>query len=253
MVSVKSKYSPATYHPGIRRDLMSAPPAHGHRRCLDDVAYKNVPDAQYAVTSIRGFLRSKSEILESKTDKLPKIDIKVSAENEDTTENTENDENIRPISVPPSEPQQLSFTEISADKKSFYQRTGHNAGNKPRPKSENLHAMKKKRLTHEQMMEHLQMAERRRLKEKYMNAPNIKPQRVVITHEKETAELPAFVQVETLHPGQTFVSTINSILHNYQVVCSEQGYNFHNVCRRDEMILLRFCNWFQCLVCLHTA
>lgn len=232
---------------------MSAPPAHGHRRCLDDVAYKNVPDAQYSVTSIRGFLRSKSEILESKTDKLPKIDIKVSDENEDTTENTENDENIRPISVPPSEPQQLSFTEISADKKSFYQRTGHNAGNKPRPKSENLHAMKKKRLTHEQMMEHLQMAERRRLKEKYMNAPNIKPQRVVITHEKETAELPAFVQVETLHPGQTFVSTINSILHNYQVVCSEQGYNFHNVCRRDEMILLRFCNWFQCLVCLHTA
>lgn len=63
------------------------------------------------------------------------------------------------------------------------------------------------------MMERLHMAERRRLKEKYMNAPNIKPQRVVITHEKETAELPAFVQVETLHPGQTFVSTIKSTLH----------------------------------------
>lgn len=211
---VKSKYSPATYHPGIRRDLMSAPPAHGHRRCLDDIAYKNVPDAQNAVTSIRGFLRSKSEILESKSDKLPKIDIKVSDENGDTTEKTENDENIRPISVPPSEPQQLSFTEISADKKSFYQRTGHNAGNKPRPKSENLHAMKKKRLTHEQMMERLHMAERRRLKEKYMNAPNIKPQRVVITHEKETAELPAFVQVETLHPGQTF--GLRSCLESYE-------------------------------------
>lgn len=203
---VKSKYTPTSYHPGLRRDLMSAPPAHGHRRCLDDIAYKNVPDALNAVTSVRGFLRSKSEIIESQTDKLPKIDIKVSDEN-DQSAGKENEENLRPTSVPPSDPQTISFTEISTNKKSFYQRTGHNAGSKPRPKSENLHAMKKKRLTHEQMMERLQLAERRRLKEKYMNAPNIKPQRVVITHEKETAELPAFVQVETLHPGQTFVSS----------------------------------------------
>ncbi|XP_061163996.1 uncharacterized protein LOC133173092 [Saccostrea echinata] len=211
---VKSKYSPATYHPGLRRDLMSAPPAPGHRKCLDDIAYKSVPDSPNAVKSVRGFLRSKSEIMDRQTQKLPKIEIKESDEVE-SKEKTENEENIRPTSVVGGETVQLTFTEISADKKSFYQRTGRNPGNsKPRPKSENLHMVKKKRLTHEQMMERLQMAERKRLKEKYTNAPNIKPQRVVITHEKETAELPAFVQVETLHPGQTF--GLRSCLESYE-------------------------------------
>jgi hypothetical protein len=104
------------------------------------------------------------------------------------------------------ESQQLTFTEITSTRTSFYQKTGRTSPEKVRPKSENLHVKKNKRLTQEQMIERLQMAERKRLKEKFMNAPNIKPQRVVITHEKETAELPAFVQVETLHPGQTFVS-----------------------------------------------
>lgn len=204
---MKSKYSPASYYPGARRDLMSAPPAPGHRQCLDDIAYKSIPDSPNAVTSIKGFLRSKSEILETKTQKLPKIEIKDSEEVE-AKENEENNENIRPTSAMAVESQQLTFTEITANKTSFYQKTGRNfpGSNKVRPKSENLHVKRNKRLTHEQMIERLQMAERKRLKEKFMNAPNIKPQRVVITHEKETAELPSFVQVETLHPGQTFVS-----------------------------------------------
>ena len=224
---MKSGYSPASYHPSRRRELMSAPPTYGHRNCLDDIAYKSVPPTPRDIPNLKTFLRSKSEILNRADDKvkLPEISVKETENAEDTENNVDgNDqENKNPNSEDVEAKSMDDFdTSVTVEdihkfndtKKAFYQKTGRGGILKQRPYSENIkmsngsYTQSVKSYRTNMSLESRLLLEKKRLQEKFRNAPSVKPKRVMLATDREAAEqtdLPAFVQVETLHVGQTFV------------------------------------------------
>ena len=111
------------------------------------------------------------------------------------SENKENKENKENEDVQIKEISNVTLgdaRDIPSRGKSFYKKTGGS-----RPKSDFF----KKNLSAEAEYR-LKFA-----REKYAKAPCIRPRLAQHEIQKErTTELPPFVQVETLHPGQTFVS-----------------------------------------------
>ncbi|XP_069131075.1 uncharacterized protein [Argopecten irradians] len=205
---LKSSYDPALYTPGPRRNLMSAPPIYGHRDCMKELAYKSFPATPRAnnFPTMAAFLNAKShdamhtKQAENSSTKLPRITLKTPGNSEGPLESdrkemeealeeegtTKDEETSR---VDNSEtPVVLEEIKDISGKTNFYQKTGK-GGLAIRPKSEGSNKENRYRLARKQ----------------YGNAPFIKPRntRVDSAHER-TTELPPFVQVETLHQGQTF-------------------------------------------------
>ncbi|KAK3100533.1 hypothetical protein FSP39_021438 [Pinctada imbricata] len=156
--------------------------------------------------------------------KLPDISVKES-ENTDEKDNLsdgDNQENKNPNSVATDAKSTDEFdSSVTVDdlknfadsKKPFYQKTGRGGILKQRPQSENIkmsngsYTQSVRSFRTNMSRESKALLEKRRLQDKFRNAPNVKPKRVFLATDKEASEqtdLPAFVQVETLHVGQTF-------------------------------------------------
>lgn len=255
---------------------MSAPPTYGHRKCLDELAYKSFPGTPREFQTTRLYLDTKSDEfgfklpnikrpqsetgtgtistekeqdevkVEIKNDditerkiptpeiKQPALEIKIEeikeedeeddekeetdksvekekssekGENESDGEQSENGTKEDSISVVDKENEddftsvQTSFTAdelkaIAEARRSYYQKTGKSGI----LKTDNSH--------NKQEMLPKNLRERKKLvRKKYLNAPDLKKVKI-ISHKTsdEKTELPPFVQVETLHPGQCFVS-----------------------------------------------
>ncbi|OWF46626.1 uncharacterized protein LOC110455484 [Mizuhopecten yessoensis] len=207
---LKSSYDPALYTPGPRRTLMSAPPVYGHRECMKELAYRDFPATPRPnnYPTMAAFLNAKSQDsmhlkqTSNATTKLPRITLKTPGNSEgplesnrremdevieDDEQTTKDDESVSRMDNNET-PVVLEEIKDISGKTNFYQKTGKD-GPLPRPKSEGANKENRLRLARKQ----------------FGNAPFIKPRRTRVdsAHER-TTELPPFVQVETLHQGQTF-------------------------------------------------
>ncbi|XP_052077493.1 uncharacterized protein LOC127715474 [Mytilus californianus] len=199
--STESAYKSSNYHPGQRRGLVSAPPTYGHRRCLEDLAYKSFPETPRNYQTLESVIGKREPLKQITNDvKLPKLQVINSARSSKGRESDDcNEENDTKNSA--REPDEKTENEhvtiedikpITESKTSFYQKTGtRNTVNLvPRAKSE--------------MSSLLSRSGSRMKLEKSQYESSVKSlserQKSVV----KKRELPPFVQVEVLHPGQSF-------------------------------------------------
>lgn len=199
---------------------MSAPPVYGHRECMKELAYKDFPMTPRTnnFPTMTAFLNAKSNEptsmnpLKEET-KLPRITLKTPGNSEGPLHNDrleelqeEDEGTVESESVTrmdSTDSPQGKVKDLPEGRSTFYQKTGKDF-NLQRPKSEGSFD-KENRV--------------RLARKQFGNAPFIKPRRVRVdsAHER-TTELPPFVQVETLHQGQTFVShRLSLITENYRI------------------------------------
>jgi len=206
-ISAESTYKSSSYHPGQRRILVSAPPTYGHRKCLDDLAYRSFPETPRHYQTMESVIGKRESLTQVTNEvKLPKLSVVQSASThredgiQDHGDEHDTKMSSRELDIDKKEIEIVSIEEIkpiSESKTSFYQKTGrHNPMSlTPRPRSE---------------LSSLISRTGSRMKfDKLQYEPNGKSpteRRKSIAPRK--AELPPFVQVEVLHPGQSFVSAL---------------------------------------------
>lgn len=185
---------------------MSAPPIYGHRHCFQETAYKHFPSTpRPAIPTMSGFIKSRTGPIEFKTGaKLPRITLKTPGNSEgpldaapllEDEEEADTHKESKEVNSNGEKVVVLEeISELTENKIPFYQKTG-NGMSSPRPQSDTTN--KTSTMKNRQKSTNV----------KFMNAPFIKPRPSHVSAKQEIkTELPPFVQVETLHQGDTFVS-----------------------------------------------
>lgn len=179
---------------------MSAPPTYGHRKCLDDIAYRTFPETPRHHQTLEAVIGKRESVKPvSKEGKLPKLAVVSSAKSKrsvDIDDDLVDEDNPSPRETNEDKKETVTIEEIkpiTESKPSFYQKTGVNNLSVLRPHSE-MSSLKSR--TGSRMKN-----DRTRYES---NSKNISEKRKTVGRK---AELPPFVQVEVLHPGQSFVCT----------------------------------------------
>ena len=206
-ISAESTYKSSSYHPGQRRTLVSAPPTYGHRKCLDDLAYRSFPETPRHYQTMESVIGKRESLTQVTNEvKLPKLSVVQSASThredgiQDHGDEHDTKMSSRELDIDKKEIEIVSIEEIqpiSESKTSFYQKTGkHNPISlTPRPRSELSSLISR---TGSRMKFDILQYE--------PNGKSPIERRKSMAPRK--AELPPFVQVEVLHPGQSFVSAL---------------------------------------------